>query len=95
MLTPPTLLPGGRWLLCLAIHKSTSYVICWDVQRKTADNRGTTEAPSFLLQPAAYLELGGELVVERYNDSWAQVQATEEADGVIIALRASNNKRLR
>lgn len=88
MLAPPILLPGGRWLLSLAYHGGGSYVICWDIQHK-GFNYDMLEGDHYSLQPAAYLELKG-LIAERVRGSWAHIQATSAADGVIIAIRASN-----
>lgn len=88
MLTPPTLLPGGRWLLSLAYHGGSSYVICWDIQHKSIGPMDA-EDHNHSLQPAAYQELKG-LKAERVRGSWASVQATPNADSVIIATRASD-----
>lgn len=88
MFTPLTLLPGGRWLLSLAVHEDSSYLICWDVQHKTLKEDDATNGPHYSLQPAAHLELRG-LKVKRTYGTWAHIQATTEEGGAIIAVRAS------
>ena len=91
MMTPLTLLPGGRWLLSLAVHEGSSFVICWDVQRKVFHETVDAEGPHYSLRPAVHLELRGLRVEKSYGaSSWAQVQATAEADSAIIALRSSD-----
>lgn len=88
---PLTLLPGGRWLLSLAIHDGSSYVVCWDVRLKAFHDSDPVklEGSHYSLRPAAYLELKNVNLVA-WEGSWAQVQATTEADGVIIAVRSED-----
>lgn len=93
--TPPSLLPGGRWLLGAAIHDSGSFVICWDVRRRGYASNSAARASCVLLQPAAHMELGEGLTVEGHGGSWMKIQGTPGGDGVIIAVRASNNKGMR
>lgn len=76
----------------LANHEfeSAAYLLCWDVHQKASVPHDTSQTPYYSLQPVAHMELGGGLTFERYDDSWAQLQATPESDGVIIAVCASN-----
>lgn len=63
--------------------------MCWDTQRKTFVDGRAAHGHYYSLQPIAHLELRG-LKVDQDTDeiSLVHVQATSEADGAIIALRA-------